>query len=406
MADNTNSNSNSNTESSPQLAEDTTVFFDVSVGGEALGSIIFSLFSSSVPKTCENFRSLCTGESGCGKSTGCPLSFKGSSFHRIIPGFMLQGGDFSNSDGTGGESIYGGSFDDEPSGLKLIHDRPFLLSMANSGPNTNGSQFFITTVPTPHLNGKHAVFGEVLKGFDIVRYLEATPTGESDKPKEPCVITDCGQLTTVEALTEKLQYDKEDNLPRYPLDHFSPKDEDFKKKCFEAAIKLKEMGSSHLKSGNADKALEKYTKARNYCIAGGPEKKLGEREDAKDAVKDDEERDHYETVLVPILLNRALAALKAEDLNSVEQDTTWILEAEPLCMGATARNEVTRTKALFRRASARYKRKAYDGAQVDINAAIKLDEADKALAKMSKQISEAVKLQKEKEKKKYSKMFS
>jgi len=174
-----------------------TVYFDVEAGGEHLGRIEFMLFSSSVPKTAENFRALCTGESQRTAQGGKKLHFKGSSFHRVIPGFMLQGGDFTAGNGTGGESIYGRTFEDEWTHGYIKHSEPFLLSMANAGKNTNGSQFFITVARTGHLDGKHVVFGKVTSGIEVVKQIESLGSG-SGRTKKAIVIADCGIVHTRE----------------------------------------------------------------------------------------------------------------------------------------------------------------------------------------------------------------
>eukprot|EP00276_Gloeochaete_wittrockiana_P003216 CAMPEP_0184665126 /NCGR_PEP_ID=MMETSP0308-20130426/55819_1 /TAXON_ID=38269 /ORGANISM="Gloeochaete witrockiana, Strain SAG 46.84" /LENGTH=171 /DNA_ID=CAMNT_0027108925 /DNA_START=45 /DNA_END=560 /DNA_ORIENTATION=- len=167
------------------------VFFDITIGGAKAGRIVMELRDDVVPRTAENFRALCTGEKGLGKKSRKPLHFKGCVFHRVIPGFMLQGGDFTASDGTGGESIYGGEFADE--NFKLTHTGPGILSMANAGKNTNGSQFFICTAKTSWLDGAHVVFGKVVEGLDVVRKVEAVGSEDGETSK-PVIIADCGQL--------------------------------------------------------------------------------------------------------------------------------------------------------------------------------------------------------------------
>lgn len=166
-------------------AENPRVALEVQIGDENAGTLVLELFKDVTPKTAENFRALCTGEKGEG------MSYAGSPFHRIIPGFMIQGGDFTNGNGTGGKSIYGNKFPDENFDLK--HTEAGLLSMANAGPNTNGSQFFITVAPTPWLDGKHVVFGKVVEGMDVVKAMEAEGS-RSGETGRPVVLESCKAL--------------------------------------------------------------------------------------------------------------------------------------------------------------------------------------------------------------------
>ena len=190
------------TEASAQKSQEAKVthkvFFEIEINGKTIGKIVMGLFGDDVPKTAENFRCLCTGEKGVGQS-GKKLTYEGSIFHRVIPSFMLQGGDFTRGNGTGGESIYGDKFPDE--NFKFRHDSVGLLSMANSGPNTNGSQFFITTVKTPHLDGKHVVFGRVIEGMEHVKRIESLGSN-GGQTMLPIKIKSCGEMKAKEMKEE------------------------------------------------------------------------------------------------------------------------------------------------------------------------------------------------------------
>ncbi|KAJ7135554.1 cyclophilin [Mycena epipterygia] len=164
-------------------------YFDININDKPAGRIVFKLFDDVVPKTTDNFRKLCLGQDLNGAPSSKGHTYAGSKFHRIIPNFMLQGGDFTRHNGTGGVSIYGEKFPDE--NFKLKHTKPYLLSMANAGPNTNGSQFFVTTVVTSWLDGKHVVFGEVVEGADLVKQIEALGS-DSGKPSKTVSIAASG----------------------------------------------------------------------------------------------------------------------------------------------------------------------------------------------------------------------
>jgi len=173
----------------PNIVSDsvgTDPYFDIAIGGEHAGRIVFQLIDDVVPRTCENFRFLCSR----GFNKGDDPVYKGTKFHRIIKDFMIQGGDFTNHNGTGGYSIYGDTFEDES--FELKHNQPGILSMANAGPNTNGSQFFICTKEAPHLDGKHVVFGIVKSGYELIERLNEMETDENDNPKVECRIMDSG----------------------------------------------------------------------------------------------------------------------------------------------------------------------------------------------------------------------
>uniref|UniRef100_A0A2K6N9Y4 Peptidyl-prolyl cis-trans isomerase D n=1 Tax=Rhinopithecus roxellana TaxID=61622 RepID=A0A2K6N9Y4_RHIRO len=297
------------------------VFFDVDIGGERVGRIVLELFADIVPKTAENFRALCTGEKGIGPTTGKPLHFKGCLFHRIIKKFMIQGGDFSNQNGTGGESIYGEKFEDENFHYK--HDREGLLNMANAGRNTNGSQFFITTVPTPHLDGKHVVFGQVIKGIGVTRILENVEV-KGEKPAKLCIIAECGELK------------EGDDWGIFPKDGSGDSHPDFPEDNWEMAVK-------------------KYAKVLRYV-------------DSSKAVIETADRAKLQPIALSCVLNIGACKLKMSNWQGAIDSCLEALEIDP-----------SNTKALYHRAQGWQGLKEYDQALADLKKAQEIAPEDKAI---------------------------
>ncbi|KAJ7326853.1 hypothetical protein JRQ81_016612 [Phrynocephalus forsythii] len=334
--------------SKPSNPSNPRVFLEVDIGGERAGRIVLELFADVVPKTAENFRALCTGEKGIGPTTGKPLHFKGCPFHRIIKKFMIQGGDFSHQNGTGGESIYGEKFEDENFHYK--HDQPGLLSMANAGRNTNGSQFFITTVPTPHLDGKHVVFGQVVKGMGVVKLLENVEVN-GEEPSKPCVIAECGELKEGDDWGIAPIDGSGDTHPDFPEDS----DMDLKEvdKVVSVAEDVKNIGNTFFKSQNWTMAVKKYTKALRYI-------------EASKAVAEKAHSAKLNSAALTCYLNIAACKLKLSEWEGAIENCTEALALDP-----------ENTKALYRRAQAWEASKDYDQALADLHKAQGIAPQDK-----------------------------
>lgn len=348
------------------------VFFDISIGNDTVGRIAFELFDDITPKTAENFKQLCQREPG----------YKNSIFHRVIKDFMIQGGDFENFDGTGGSSIYGEKFDDE--NFQLKHDQPFLLSMANAGPNTNGSQFFITTVKTPHLDGKHVVFGKVIAGKSVVRQIERTETASSDRPLKECKIVNCGVLNDGDPLVldDGSGDTYEDILSDEPtVDINKPET------VFKAVESIKNVGTECFKKGDLSTALRKYVKAQGYLSEYQPYDLT------------DEDVATYWKLQISCGLNASLMALKLKSAQDAIKFATEVLEAEQL-------DDKSKAKALFRRGSAHLLGHNEESAITDFEEALRLQPNDSGIQKSLADAKQTLKVRKNKEKAAYSKFFA
>ncbi|KAK5105845.1 cytochrome P450 monooxygenase 41 [Meristemomyces frigidus] len=364
------------------------VYFTISIGGQPTGKVVFELYNDIVPKTADNFRSLCTGEKGKGKA-GVPLHFKKSLFHRVIKSFMIQGGDFTAGNGTGGESIYGEKFEDE--NFELKHEKPFLLSMANAGPGTNGSQFFVTTVPTPHLDGKHVVFGEVIAGKSVIREVENTTVGENDKPKSDCEITDCGEVPAdvdLAEFTKKAPDTTGDAYEDYPEDQLQKGEEWKGTEIVKIATDLKDMGNKAFKENNLKLGLAKYQKALRY-LHEYPEPLDTDPQDLGSQLSQ---------LKISLYNNSSMLQYKLHQLGDSATSADKALSVPGI-------DDKQKAKALFRKAMAAKDGKNEDEATKFLEEAARCNPGDAAIKNELAAVKKAAQGRKEKEKKAYARMF-
>ncbi|KAJ3053371.1 peptidyl-prolyl cis-trans isomerase cpr6 [Rhizophlyctis rosea] len=368
-------------------------YFDITIDSKPAGRIVFELFKDVVPKTAENFRLLCLGTE-TSKTRNIPLSYKGSIFHRVIKSFMLQGGDFTDHNGRGGESIYGERFEDE--NFELKHTKAGLLSMANAGPGTNGSQFFVTTVATPHLDGKHVVFGKVLKGMSLVRRIENLPT-KDDRPLQDVVIADCGELAEGQDDGVPVPADG-DSYEEYPEDLPDEKQPD---ELLKIAGEIKAFGNDLFKKGQFDAASEKYAKAVRYLDALHPAP-----EDLSELSI--EQKKAYFSIKVSSLLNRSMSLLKTSSYTDASETASRVLSLSTTLSTNPdlAISSTDRCKALFRRGQARAKISQQEEAVEDLKAALEISPEDKLIQRELAVVQKGIRDRAEREKRAYAKMFA
>ncbi|KAK5775223.1 Peptidyl-prolyl cis-trans isomerase CYP40 [Gossypium arboreum] len=354
-------------------------YLDISIGGELEGRIVVELYKDVVPKTAENFRTLCTGEKGIAPNSAASLHYKGVRFHRIIRGFMIQGGDISAGDGTGGESIYGLKFEDE--NFELKHERKGTLSMANMGPNTNGSQFFITTTRTSHLDGKHVVFGKVIKGMGVVRSIELVATEDGDYPTQEVIIADCGEIPEGGDDGVSNLFKDGDIYPDWPVDLDKKPDEI--SWWMKAVDSIKAFANEQYKKQDYKIALRKYWKALRYLDV------------CWDLEGIDQAKSSYlRKTKSQIFTNSSACKLKLGDLKGALLDADFAI-----------RDGEDNVKAFFRQGQANMALNDIDSAVESFKKALDLEPNDggikKELAAARKKIAD----RRDQEKKAYSRMF-
>ncbi|KAL0376111.1 UNVERIFIED_CONTAM: Peptidyl-prolyl cis-trans isomerase CYP40 [Sesamum calycinum] len=367
-------------------------FLDISIGDELEGRIVVELYNDVVPRTAENFRALCTGEKGIGPNTGVPLHYKVFVIHFsavltavayvsviLSDSVLVLGGDISAGDGTGGESIYGLKFEDE--NFELKHERKGMLSMANAGPNTNGSQFFITTTRTSHLDEKHVVFGKVIKGMGVVRSIEHVTTGENDRPTVDVVIADCGEIP--EGADDGIAnfFKDGDMYPDWPADL---NDNSSELSWWITAVELiKGYGNEHFKKQDYKMALRKYRKALRYLDV------CWEKEGI------DEDKSMYlRKMKAQIFTNSSACKLKLGDLKGALLDTDFAM-----------RDGENNAKALFRQGQAHVALNDIDAAVESFKKALDLEPNDGAIKKELAAAKKKIADRRDQERKAYAKMF-
>ncbi|QNP95435.1 cyclophilin-like domain-containing protein [Yarrowia lipolytica] len=381
------------------------VYMDFAVGGEPVGRVVFELFDDT-PLTSANFRALCKGDKPTPEGS-VPLTFKDSNIHRIVRNFAIQGGDIVYGDGTGGTSIYGDQFDDE--NFVHNHAEPFVLSMANAGPNSNKSQFFVTLKGSPHLDGKHVAFGKVVAGKSVLRQLEELDTAPGDVPVLPVTITNCGELKRDAKLLLPFIGSQDgltaDKYEEHPDDNFNVGKEegelnfDDPEQALRVTLEIKAYATEVYKmAGDAESeeeramvlrvALQKYKKALRYVFELSPDP-----DSSKKAY------DEFQKAKLALHQNMGLVALQLKKYDQVINSTTSALEME--C--ATSRD---RAKALSRRSSAYQGLKKQERAINDLEQAHELLPSDPQISKSLTALKQESEMKEKKQKAQYAKFFS